>query len=153
MPFPVWPMILLIAMQGFPLYLRKCTIRGEEKWKKSMPTLDSYKVYFYLIQSGTIRHREETQMNLHDQTSVSEMLIKSYFKFAYCAELVFIVAHVRKILFHRAKVLMITWACGFLGKPAWQSTSQKIWRGCRKKGKKKLGYSTSLSFWALGGLI
>lgn len=47
-------------------------------------------------------------MNLHDQTSVSEMLIKSYFKFAYCAELVFIVAHVRKILFHRAKVLMIT---------------------------------------------
>lgn len=46
-------------------------IRGEEKLKKSMPTLDSYKVYFYLIQSGTIRLREETQMNLHDQTSVS----------------------------------------------------------------------------------
>lgn len=90
-----------------------------------MPTLDSYKIYFYHIQSGTIRHREETQMNLHDQTSVSEMLIKSYFKFAYCAELVFIVAHVRKILFDRAKALMITWDCGFLGKPTWQSTSLK----------------------------
>lgn len=58
------------------------------------------------------------------------MLIKSYFKFAYCAELVFIVARVREILFHRAEVLMISWAGGFLGKPAWQSTSP-----LKKKGK------------------
>jgi len=36
------------------------------------------------------------------------MLIKSYFKFAYCAELVFIVARVREILFHRAEVLVIS---------------------------------------------
>lgn len=88
-------------------------------------------------------------MNLHDQTSVSEMLIKSYFKFAYCAELVFIVAHVRKILFDRAKALMITWDCGFLGKPTWQSTSLKkkikFGGGTERKGKKKLGYSSSLS--------
>lgn len=36
------------------------------------------------------------------------MLIKSYFKFAYCAELVFIVARVREILFRRAEVLVIS---------------------------------------------
>lgn len=36
------------------------------------------------------------------------MLIKSYFKFAYCAELVFIVAHAREILFHQTEVLMIS---------------------------------------------
>lgn len=79
-------------------------------------------------------------MNLHDQTSVSEMLIKSYFKFAYCAELVFIVAHVRKILFDRAKALMITWDCGFLGKPTWQSTSlkkKKNLEGVQKEREKR----------------